>query len=130
MKILTLILSMVQLAHSRSFNDTYMRVDDSYLGQGAQGAVFRVVRRDDPQGKTYAAKTYHANYTAVNEGNHETLFNRELTAYRALPDDSPYIGKLVDSFNEESTKVLILELINGTSLHSHLQKVKESMNAT
>lgn len=80
------------------------------MGQGAQGAVFLVVRRDDVHGPVFAAKFYHCGSQQSNQIHQ--FFKRELLAYKQLPQ-TPFIGKLVDSFEDDNIKVLILELING-----------------
>lgn len=49
----------MQSAKVSLFDAKYQKVEDNQIGQGAQGSVFKVVKRSDPNGKTYAAKIYH-----------------------------------------------------------------------
>ena len=62
----------------------------------------------------YAAKTYHCGSQQTNQI--DKFFQREVKAYSKLPD-SPFLGKLVDSFDDDQTKVLVMELIDGKSFH-------------
>lgn len=72
--------------------------------------MFKVVRRDDPNGKVYAAK----NYLDCNSKSKEP-FLKEIKGYSLIPE-SHYFGKLIESFNQYMQRTLILELIEGTTL--------------
>lgn len=55
-------LNIITSQNKPTFDETYYNFQDHQrLGQGAQGSVFRVVRKDDDEHNVYAAKKFHKN---------------------------------------------------------------------
>ena len=51
----------------------------------------------------------------------EKFFQREVESYTLLPD-TPYIGKLIEFFDEDECKILILDYIDGRQFKDCLWK--------
>jgi len=100
------------------FDAKYQKVEQAQIGKGAQGSVFKVVKRSDPNGKVYAAKIYHAE----ENGAEKIIFETEILMYTILPK-SQLFGKMVEYFDEADRKILILEFIEGHLFKNHHDKL-------
>jgi serine/threonine protein kinase len=101
-------------ANFSRFESKYQKVETDDIGHGAQGSVFKVVRKDDPNGEVFAAKIYH-----MKDGGHqETIYKTEVLMYRVLPKTDLF-GKMVEHFDEGDKKILILKLIDGHTYKYH-----------
>lgn len=105
-----------------NFDETYYNFEDHQkLGSGAQGCVFKVVRRDDEEKKVLAAKKFHKNVSDV--------YKREKIAYKKLPKND-LLGQCIESYDEGDKKYLVLKMINGMNLEKKIYRdsTKESYN--
>lgn len=101
-------------ANLSGFERKYQKVEGDQIGHGAQGSVFKVVKKDDPNGEVFAAKIYH-----MTEGGHdEAIYKTEILMYRLLPKSSLF-GTLLEHFDEGDRKVLILKYIDGHTYKHH-----------
>lgn len=107
-----------QKTYFSHFENKYSRVDDEELGHGAQGSVYKVIRKDDPNGKVYAAKIYHTK----EGGKEQTIYETEILMYAILPKINIF-GRLVEHFDEGNKKILILEYIDGTYFKQHKEQL-------
>src|SRR5687767_10433488 len=89
------------------------------LGEGAWGAVYAAVQTD--LGRKVAIKILHTDVALAEEG--ITRFQREARAAAAL--GHPNIAQVTDfQSNPNEPPFLVMELLNGETLASVLQKEK------
>lgn len=82
------------------------------LGEGAYGEVYAV---ENSQGEKFAIKCYKIHEDSVLANNHYTDVEREYRRGRVL--DHPNIIRSYDLFSDQRTNYLVLELVDGKTLH-------------
>jgi serine/threonine protein kinase len=103
--------------HSVAQADTICSPRECYtvikkLGEGAYGEVFAV---ENSQGEPLAIKCYKIHEDNVLAKNRYTDVEREYSRGRVL--DHPNIIKSYDLFSDQGTNYLVLELVDGKTLH-------------